>query len=57
MYLFRVFLQNTVIFAYICPQINVVFLCFAVRTLWKSKQRHLSTQQLKKKAKTMTLAK
>lgn len=40
-----------------CPQINVVFLFFAVRSLLKSKKRHWSTQQMKKKAKIITLVK
>ena len=40
-----------------CFQINVVFLCFSVRSLWKSKQLHWSSQEMKKKAKVITLAK
>ena len=40
-----------------CAQINVVFLCFAVRSLWKSKQLQSSTRKLNKKAKIINLAK
>ena len=40
-----------------CPQINVVFLFFAVRSLLRSKKRQWSTQQLKKKAQIITLVK
>ena len=48
---------NSIKFMVYTFQINVVFLCFTVRSLWKSKQLHWSTQEMKKKTKVITLAK
>ena len=38
-------------------QVNVIFLCSAVRTVWKSQQLHLNAKQSKTKAKMLILAK